>query len=72
MNSAEKVYKLVTDKDFKMASFARKTGIPFNTLRQYRQGVNQVKKAQWFRVEQLASVYDQLQATKLNKDNKQY
>lgn len=70
MNSAEKVYRLVNDKDFKMSSFARKTGIPFNTLRHYRKGLRHIENARWFRVEQLASVYDQLQATKLNKDNK--
>lgn len=66
MNNAEKVFALVTDKDFKMASFSRKTGIPFNTLRNYRQGLDHVKKAQWFRIERLARVYDQLQQAKQN------
>ena len=66
MNNAEKVFALVTDKDFKMTSFARKTGIPFNTLRNYRQGLDHVKKAQWFRIEMLARVYDQLQQAKQN------
>lgn len=64
MNNAEKVFALVTDKDFKMASFSRKTGIPFNTLRNYRQGLDHVKKSQWFRIEMLARVYDQLQQAK--------
>ena len=64
MNNAEKVFALVTDKDFKMASFAHKTGIPFNTLRNYRQGLDHVKKAQWFRIEMLSRVYDQLQQAK--------
>lgn len=49
-----------------MASFAHKTGIPFNTLRNYRQGLDHVKKAQWFRIEMLARVYDQLQQAKQN------
>lgn len=66
MNNAEKVFALVTDKNFKMASFARKTGIPFNTLRNYRQGLDHVKKAQWFRIEMLSRVYDQLQQAKQN------
>lgn len=66
MNNAEKVFSLVNDNDFKMASFARKTGIPFNTLRNYRQGLDHVKKAQWFRIEMLAQVYDQLQQAKQN------
>ena len=66
MNNAEKVFALVTDKDFKMASFSRKIGVPFNTLRNYRQGLDHVKKAQWFRIEMLARVYDQLQQAKQN------
>lgn len=67
MDSAEKVYALVNDKDFKMASFARKTGMPFNTLRNYRKGIDHVRKAQWYRVEQLARLYDQLQLAKMSR-----
>lgn len=64
MNSAEKVFALVNDKDFKLATFARQARIPFNTLRNYRKGIDHVNKAQWYRVEQLAQVYDKWQEDK--------
>lgn len=71
MKDVEKAYKLVTDKDFKMKRFARRTGISYERLYYYRKhGILALEKAQYRIVEQLASVYDQLQATKLNKDNK--
>lgn len=61
MNDCEKAKALILDRTFKIPDIAKKSGIPYSTLRGYVAHPEKLETTAWNKVYALAQIYDKKQ-----------